>query len=533
MKRLLNLVVVLSALMLVSCADKFSVEDFVPENAVVAAKCDFQDIYLKSFGDGSQASQDIIDRLKEEVKDLELAGGIEQMFLQAIDNPVNAFGLDLSKPVVLSATSNSRATRVSAYLAMAVSDVSKTKEMLNTMYDMAEEESNINYGGEPSKSEVTDGVELYYFGDACDDLLSCAVSDDFVLFYLASENDEEDNKQAKRDILKLLQQEKPCTALGFDNFLSSDKSMDFWMDLDFVGSLAASELSPDDMYTNMLLGMLDGMTTNGYVDFQKGKTTLGMKTNCPQETKELLEGFYSKPSAKYFSYLPQETVMACNMALNNDALCELWDELSGNFLMMSLAAELEEAGIDRKFIEGLPGTVTLGLAACGDDIDDYGVVAAIECDERAYETLMDILMTTGSFKSSDEGYEFFDVVYSYDSYEFEKRVIAKIKYENGALIAMMPNLWNRSDGGKMWNKDYSDAETSSLISGGGYAMDFSYINEGAMDEFNDEIGEEFSKEDVLGYISSVVCTYNQNEAELIWNMGDKEHTILQKIIEEI
>ena len=519
MKRLFThaLVVCLSIMTLASCGGGFNVESLVPENSLMAVKCNFEDIYNKSLGDGSAASNAILDELTKELAYMELPADIEAHILKALENPVKAFGLDLTQPVVFSLTSNMKATEANAYVAAAVSDYAAAKNFVNSLYALAVEDyEDRKRGGAPEKSVIAENVDFYYFGKPCDDVFACALSEQYVLLYFTSESDKRNGAKAQLDIEALIKQEKPCSASGFKEFAAASNSVDFWVNAESAVSLAAT--ASKDISLSMVKPFAKDLALNAYLEFEKGKTTLGASIICSDELKELYEQYYAVPSAKYLELLPTKTAFVYNAAMNVEGLKETWNELKSNIMYGSYITTLEAMGIDEEFIGGLPGTITLGAEVL--DPDKLGnAIIAIECEENCYNTLVALIEAYGLIERDYNGYRVLDIAYV--TYNKDKE----------AALVMTPELWEDSNSGTSFNSDFSSSALASEVKNGGVGIDFTNMSEDVLDELAEEFGRRYKADDLLEFVTSIVLTYDKNEVKYVWNMGDQQNTILQKLIQ--
>ena len=205
--------------------------------------------------------------------------------------------------------------KANAYVAAAVSDYAAAKNFVNSLYALAVEDyEDRKRGGAPEKSVIAENVDFYYFGKPCDDVFACALSEQYVLLYFTSESDKRNGAKAQLDIEALIKQEKPCSASGFKEFAAASNSVDFWVNAESAVSLAAT--ASKDISLSMVKPFAKDLALNAYLEFEKGKTTLGASIICSDVLKELYEQYYATPSAKYFELLPTKTAFVYNVAMN-------------------------------------------------------------------------------------------------------------------------------------------------------------------------------------------------------------------------
>ena len=66
---------------------------------------------------------------------------------------------------------------------------------------------------------------------------------------------------------------------------------------------------------------------------------------------------------------------------------------------------------------------------------------------------------------------------------------------------------------------------------GGAGIDLTNMSEDMLNELAEELDRNLEAADLLEYVSSIVLTSGENDAKFVWNMGDQQNTILQKLIQ--
>ena len=539
MKKMFRYVLVtcISIMTITSCSSDYNPENLVPENAIMAIKVDVGDLYKKSFEDNDVTKKLIAEIRKgvNEIPDAEIKG----LYNNALDNPVEAYGLDLDEPVIISVTHPGKINRgskdlIAVYAAMAISDYDVAKKFVDRVYQAAKADSYC-YGYPTSKSSINDDVEFYHFGYADGVMISCALSEDFLLFYMTEDRNNADRK-AKTAIEDLLSQKNPCSAPGFEDFIDADNSVDFWMNIEAVANIGFNEIKGElygknEMAAMLMKSMLNGMAVNGYLDFDEGKTEMGMKMHYSDAMKEQIEKFYQEPSSKFLELLPAETVCAFNVAINNAGLQKAWDDAMKNPLVQMYMGEAAEFGVSKSLISGLPGTITFGCAMNDDDgVGD--AVLAVECDKNAYKTVMRLLENEGMAEDMGNGYSFVEKRYDYMIDDYRKEVLAYAIYNDDkeCAVIMTPSVWKKSNGGKNIESNYHKSDSADDIEDGGFVFDFTKIRPQYMRNLLRGVDRHFTVSNFLDFMASIVLTYDEDEVDVVWNMGDQDRTILQAIV---
>ena len=541
--------VVAASVLLASCAEEEKVSlPLAPEDAVFAAKVDVKSIYEKSLGDGSAASENIMQNLQAALMQAGAPTPVENILKKALNNPMTAFGLNLNQPVLVSATMDVASENVGVYFSLPLSDKALFCMILDQVYAKASKSSEYDseydyYGREnlsPSKETLSGGTDFYFFGGAADNYACCAVAGNAAVVYVSNQSLGKNGQAGKAAIEKLLSQSGSCTGAGFDAFMASQDDLAIWYDVDSLLDMAMPMIKQEDMSLYAVLEMLkpyfEGVSVRGSLDFEKGKTVVGFSVDGPQQMKDMVAKYTAVPSDKFFSTLPASSVVAANIAISKKALSDTWTELLND---PSIGAYLKQGaaqfGIGEEFISGLPGTITAGLTV-GADGNPVGALA-IECDKYVYDTVMNLLEAhSGMVESTGlDTYMIYEEEYDYDSYNYYygysptpvKTRIASVVYVNGAAIITTDSMLGVQTG-------YRSA-ASRLISNGGFVLDVVNLPSDLMNELTKELSSELhmwiNPSMVLDWVSSVSLTAKDGlNTELSVNMGDQQHNILQKLI---
>lgn len=497
-----------------SCSDRFSVRSVVPTNAFFAAKLNVSD--------------DVYSDLERVETEIDTSSSLGYLLKQALEDPDNVAGLNLTEPVVVSANHFRGNDDAYMYYAAAVSDRMAVTDFVYEVYELYKEDCTEDIlSSEPQHIQMDHGVSVYRFGPEYRDDVACAVSDNFVFFCTRIFCNGSQREGATKAVQALLSQKRACSDVGFRRFLKSENTVDIWFNLKRSLSAFSSSIDAEAFFVTYIGSRLpDDLTFNARLDFEKGRTVCGVKTNC-RMLKIYLRKYYRKSSGKYMQMLPESAYAVLNCSVDN----KLFRMMRDKFIMMNLflreiVEDVYESGLSDEFIAGLPGTVTMCFAPDGEIAGRLGYVFVAECDRHVYDACLKIFEEGGIIEAAEDGgYSFY-----YDSSdENQDSNKAYFRYHKQAMVVMSEGLWRQSGYGKSFNSGFRSSELSSAIADGGLLIDVSSIpSVDVVPDLDEDQRRLFTE--LLLYLSNVVFTYDAQEAEITCNMVDQECTMIHRLV---
>ena len=501
-----------------SCTQS-SVYEMIPADAQFALRIDVRSILEKSLGEENRDSKIVLNELKESCDYLE-SDDLAKIVKGIIDDP-RMSGINLTAPAVISGKLDLEDEEVELYIALSLGDSKKFKDFVYALYEEAKEYCGTYYEGGPSRFTLSDNAEGFYFGDFLGEDLCLGVTNDFAVFYCSSEGLGEKLKVGKKALRNLFEQESKCDAAGIKDFEKMSGDISLWMNGEKLtrDALRAFKYDLDFLYKH-LIAHSEWYEDSYYLmnlDFEKGKNIYEMTIGGSKELMAEFSKYSSTSSSKYFKYLPKDALAVVNFKLSQELLVDAWEGLSSLSEFEEVLEVLEsEYGIDEKTIKGFPGIISAAVSASSISESPSFVVTA-ECDKKVYDVLVNILEEELGFEKEGSAYVYETWTSAY-----------YITYVDGAIMFMDNKIWQRSNG-KALKESFSNNSLSSDIAKGGVLFDLSSLSKDDLDDLADD---EFDMEgqDLLQIMSSLTVTYDKSSAKFVWNMGDKDSNLLQKLV---
>lgn len=492
--------VAVTALLISSCAgEKETVKGgiLVPQDAQVAIKLDVMSVWEKAVDEDNEMIQELL--------------GMAEAFMDGVDIK-NDYGLDIEKPVILSGVLDIEDESGDVYLSVSVSDKAKLVEAIDGLVDMA-----AMMDVEIEKSSLATGQDLYvvdYY--ELEYPVYVAVDKTSAVIYLSV-----DTYNDGKDALEALYSQDSCPAYeGFDAFVKASDDLTLWVASDvFVDELMDvfyEDPSMAELVENFMpdMDMFEGSSTLLGLNFYDGKTVLNYASYASEELAAYSGKFMGTASDKYFHLIPENACVAANIALAN--IGSAFDSIMENEEIADAFDALSFLGIDEDIFDELPGTITLAIAENAlnsSSIPEFTL--AVECGEKIYSILENFVLRTYATKEGD-AYNVLDICY--------------VSYVDDAIVAMSPTLWAASSEGEGLARNFKNNPISSEIESNGVMIDLDSVSEDLMCEIIDD--PYIDKDVITDFVSSIVFSTGKNlEGTLTLNMGDKEHNLLEKVVE--
>lgn len=493
-------------------------DNMIPDNAVVAVKVMPEQLWEKALGDPDSQARQLLNMMKVGLS--MSAGELGELGddISSIMKDASSLGLDLTAPVVISLSGDlekieTEEASVEMCMVALLSDKDAFVSLLDATLDFAED----NAGFEVKKS--TDAgfahYELYAEEGAYFDL---AVTSESVIFRFSYDTLSE-SKNLKKSMSELFAD--GGKKAGVEEFYASKADLAVWGD--FAGLMntvmPALEMA-DAAEVQMLkeyLPMYEDASMMVTLNFEDGATVLEMMMKGSEAMIATAQKYNAAASDTYFKYLPATSVFVANFAIKDfpgliDEICQSNPEYKETFEYLK-----ESMGIDEEFLAGFPGLITIALDGYGIDRKEVpGFVAFMECSETVWDFAAGFLGEVAEQVGTNQ-YNVNDMFY--------------VAYEEPAIIIVEKETLARSFDGTA--SSFANVPLASEISKGGFVINVDAIPGYLLDSLADELEMDFTGDDLLEYLSSVVVTSSDDHmsAKVILNMNDKEHNLLEKVVE--
>lgn len=515
-------------MMIVACSEeKPQGENLIPEDAILVAKLDCKSLYDKSLGNGSEEAKKLNAMLSETFTSNLLPAEFNKAFKAALSNPLQAFGLNLNQPIYLSVVMDDLMKEtISSYAVFQVSNKAEFIELLDLGKGMT--------GDSVYKGKLNNGADFYFFGELAENLLSCAVTDDNVVFHVSSQEQKQRGNEGQKALEKLFAQKPSQMKASLQNFLAQQIDAGLWLGVDSVMDEVMPVLKREEPETYIVLeeflDLYKGMSVSVSLNFENGKTVVKAEVDGSQKFMEMLKKYQTAPTDKYYSKIPANSFCVTNSGISRT----IWSDLVNNEQVKPYMKLLAIYGIDASFFSELPGVITTGSVISSDG--QVGMSAVVECSRNVFDKVMSLLVqNTGMVESHSDGV-YAIVTQEYDYFGFDlgntvKQTLAYVMYADGAAWIFTPELLSDALADNALNNNLSGKGTKTF---NGLNFDLTKLPVDTLEELavmiDDATGIEFSVNDMLSYLSSIELNVSGADMELRLNMGDQNSSLLGRFI---
>ena len=501
-------------------------ENMIPDNAVVALKVMPEQLWDKAVGDPDSQISKMLNMAKLAVS---MNTGELDDFGKALADVIKdpaALGVNLGEPVVVSLSGDfekiaEEKASLDVYVTALLSDKNAFVSFLDTALAFAEENEAFEF------DKSTDAGYAYYeFSVEQDGLyVDLGVTSESLVFRLSYDTLSK-SKNLKKSMSKLFAGGAPEKTDALTDFYATKADLSVWADVEglLTTLMPAVEMSgsSDAAMLEESMPMYKHASIVSTWTLNDGQTVIDLKSYGSEEMVAYAQKYNDIASDKYFKYLPESSVFVANVAIKNfpglvEEICKTSPEYEEVLEYLD-----EPPGIDEEFFAGCPGLLTFALD--GHDIDRReipGFIAYVECGENVWELIESNL---------DEAAE----LVGYNQYSIDDRLY--VAYDGVAVILVEAETLRRSYAGGI--SSFASTPYASQIRNGGFVFNVAALPYRLLDRAAEEISDGFryymTGRDLLEYISSMVVTMSDDHmsSTVTLNMGDKEHNLLEKLVEE-
>ena len=494
--------------------------DYVPEDANLAAKVNVESLWDKAFKDNDLSLRKIVAAAQFEInEERESDWGASDEVLNFLENFLknpDVAGIDFSSPVVVSGVINVEENDEDAFISFLLNDSDAFLKIANSLYKQECENMSEYSSYEPDKFTLGDGAKGFTFPS---ERLGLAVDENAAVIVIP-DHFGENGKNAKRLLTKLFSQENTCQKPGFDKFAAASDDVSAWVDYDEFTDELKKELRREFGFgASVAMGYLpdtQGMYSIAGLNFENGKAVLTAELSGNEEFVDMMTSYYKSASTVGFKYLPYNAAFAFNIATDNDAFVDFWNEQkNGEF--GRYIKELEAQGLNEDLIAGLPGVICGALDGNSINSSMPQFTLFAEFDEDTYSLIKEILEDYGGLEQVSKD------VYT------EGHVY--VVFNSDGILVMDAETFEMT-GGKELRSNFNDSKLASSIANGGLAVNLAALPERELRSFAREMGLRNSQE-LLEYASTMSMSYDENSFEMVVEMDDENSTLLKKLATEI
>ena len=491
--------------------------NMIPDNAIYAVKVNADQFWNKALGDQGSPGREMWQAAKSmaSIYTSEL-GEFGEVARQILNDPA-ALGVNMKEPLVLTFAaefSDYESYDMEGNVEVCLVALLDDSEAFLKIADAAVAVADAEAGVVVLKNVAQDFT--HYEVEIEEDLtLDLGVTEESAVIRIKLDSAEEPLSLSD-SMLALFAGEGPHDTDGIEAFYASEADLAMWGDLDATLTMAMPVLEQEDpdsaAQLQAYLSMYEGSSFVSDLDFQDGRTVLNYSLYGSKELETYAKQYYAKPSAKFFEKLPASPFFAINVALKDCAgLVDEMSKLDAEFAELFTDLE-EEYGFEKELLEGFPGVITFALS--GDGLSDGTPVFGLmmDCEENVWEYAQEQL---AEYADADENgvYNIDDVVY--------------VGYADGYMYAMDPETFHGQGSSSLADNAYAD-----ILAKGGLVVDLEALSTELLDDFAREIDYYLEGEDILQYVSSIVVDPSDDlmSGTLVFNMGDKGHNLLEKLV---
>ena len=497
--------------------------NMIPDNAVMAMKLDANQLLDKTFGEPGSQGRELLN-MGRSMASMSLGefGEFGTVIRNVIQNPAE-LGVCLEEPVVLSATADLDKVRLydegsmEIYLVALLNNREAFEKVVDATAAFAEFDSHMKV-----VKEATKEYTHYVLADDNDASLDLGVSDESaVLRFRYHENT--GKIDLKTTMRGLFANGGPAHAESMETLYAANGELAVWYNLEQMFKMMMPIVEEVDPFTaadlKKSLPLYEGCAMVADLAFLKGQTVLDCHFFASEKVKEMVRKYNAQASDKYLSYLPSSAFIAGNFAFKNlPDLMKMTAEYNPQSAEVMEQLELM-FGIDEQFLAGLSGTTTFGVDGHGlMSLPVPGFVCITECDRYVWDFVKTEISDKAQYVGSDM-YNLMDMAY--------------LSYDNGHM--MLADAVTMQAGPLGGAESFAETELAQTIKNGGLMINLEALPYALLNEMAKEFDSSYLTADkLIEYISSVTFTpYDDNMAsKLVFNMGDKQHTILEKLVLE-
>ena len=494
-------------------------DNMIPGDAVMAIKVMPEQLWEKAVGDPDSKISRMVSRAKFGV-DMNAGslGEFGELVSEVMNDPA-ALGVALNEPVVLSVSADLEKIAVEkASLDLCMVAVLDDQKSFVSFIDTAIEFVEENGAAEVKKSKAGGYTHYELFAEN-GVYVDLGVTSGTAIFRFSYDTISK-SKNLKKSMTKLFADGGPKNTGGLADFYASKSDVAVWTDVAGVVEtlMPAIEMSGefDVKMLEEYMPMYEDASMVSTLDFYDGQTVVKIQSYGSEEMVAKAMKYNEAASGKYFKYLPASSVFVANVAIKDfpglvDELCSMSDEYAYMFEYLS-----EEYGVNEELLAGMPGTITVAVDGTDIDTREYpGFMVSVECDRNVWEFAKQYLAEEA--EKLDE-----DVYYVEDKFY--------VFYDEGFVNLVDSNMIVARFGGSY---SFADTKLGKEIQKGGFVFNIEALPSYLLDSVAENVDYYMTGRDLLEYLNSVVVTASDDfmASTITLNMGDKEHNMLEKVLE--
>lgn len=518
-----------AALMMAACGNdkeysQASEGNMIPDNAVIAMKVNAAQIWDKALGAEDSQLRQAWDEAKSLVPIYAAAmGEVGTLVSDAITDPAK-LGINLDAPAVVSVSADVMNIKeekavVEVCLALLLDDSKAFVNCVDKVLDLAKKEAGLIM----NKEVVDDAYTYYSCSPEKDVYVDMGIADNSVTVRIQGGTLAKDADH-KASMMGLYANGGPAKTEGLDAFYAANGELTAWVDFQaFAETIIPVVESEEPMIAAQMkqyMPMYKGLSYVTDLSFKNGQTVLQMDMFGSEEMVAYTQKYSVAASDKYLADIPFIPMVAVNIAMKDFAgmvneMCAKDKQIKEGF------DYLKTLGIDENLFAGFPGNITFALEGCSLEQSDMpGMILMMDCGENVWEYIKPYL----------EMYcdEPVPGIYCYAN-EF------CVKYEDGTIKAADLDTFIAAFVNGIYGYDYAQSYLGGEIAEGGMVFDLTQLDKADLADLADEVDRDFTAEDLLGFINSVVVTIapDHMSSTLTLNMGDKNQNLIGKIVQYV
>ena len=495
-------------------------DNMIPDDAVVAIKVMPEQLWEKAMGDPESKISRMVSRAKFNV-DMSSAslGEFGELVSEVMNDPA-ALGVALDEPVVLSVSADLEKIAVEkASLDLCMVAVLDDQKSFVSFIDTAIEFVEENGVAEVTKSK--DGGYTHYKLFAENGVyVDLGVTSGTAIFRFSYDTISK-SKNLKKSMAKLFADGGPKNAAGLADFYAAKSDVAVWSDVAGVIEtlMPAIEMSGefDVKMLEEYMPMYEDASMVSTLDFYDGQTVVKIQSYGSEEMVARAMKYNEAASGKYFKFLPASSVFVANIAIKDfpglvDELCKTNPDYKE-----ALGYLEESLGIDEELLAGFPGLVTVALDGTGIGKREVpGFVLYMECGQNVWDFVSSYLEQVADLAGPNQ-YCINDVCY--------------VTYNGSAIVLVEAETLRRNYAGG--TPSFASTPLAQQIAKGGFVFNIEALPSYLLDSVAENGDYYMTGGDLLEYLNSVVVTASDDfmASTITLNMGDKEHNMLEKVLE--